>query len=68
MPMEFDSLSEHFELFADMAPPVQRAAATLSEGSLTEMKRALAEALRPYMVNGRIRLSASALGASGAVD
>jgi SAM-dependent methyltransferase len=65
MLMEFESLDHHFALFADMAPPLKLALASLPPAEVAELRLAITASLAPYMAGERVRLPAAALVASG---
>lgn len=65
MQMEFESLAQHWRLFADMAPPVNAAEASLPASELEALKDALAEKLRPFRQGEGVRVLATALCARG---
>lgn len=62
------SFAEHWQAFADMAPPLATAAATLPPQELARIRAAAEEALRPYTDTGgdaAVRVPALAIGATG---
>lgn len=61
---EFASVEQHWEVAADMTPPIKAAAASLPESELARWRAALADAVRPYVgTDGRVRLPMKARGA-----
>lgn len=63
MMLELASASEYLRVFSDVAWKVR--VATLPETDLTRFRDAIAEAARPYMVDGRLKLVATSLCAFG---
>ena len=63
--IEFASLDEHFRATSAMAAPLEIAVATLPADELAQLKRAIAEALKPFMVGERVRVPNVALCATG---
>ena len=63
MMLELASASEYLRVFSDVAWKVR--VATLSETDLTRFREAITEATRPYVVDGRLKLVATSLCASG---
>ena len=61
----FDSLAMHWQTISDMAAPVEAAATTLSKADLARLKQAIADALSPYIVDGRVCVPSTALCAWG---
>ena len=61
---EFDSVEMHWQVNVDMAPPLRAAAQSLPEADLARLKQALADALDPYIVDGRVRVPNTALCAA----
>lgn len=61
---EFDSVDMHWQISADMAPPLRAAAQSLPEVDLARLKEAIIGALEPYVNNGRVRIPNTALCAS----
>ncbi|HVR19155.1 MAG TPA: class I SAM-dependent methyltransferase [Polyangiaceae bacterium] len=62
---EFASLDEHFRATSAMAAPLETAVATLPADELAQLKRAIAEGLKPFMVGERVRVPNVALCATG---
>jgi SAM-dependent methyltransferase len=62
---EFDSLDQHWQSTSAMAAPVEAANSTLPPNELAALKRAVADALRPFMVGQRVRVPNVARCASG---
>jgi SAM-dependent methyltransferase len=62
---EFDSLDEHWRSTSAMAAPVEAANATLPPDELAALKKAIADALAPFMVGDRVRVPNLARCASG---
>jgi SAM-dependent methyltransferase len=59
--LELDSLDLHWQMMVDMATPVEEAARSLSSTQLAELRAAIAEALRPFTRDGRVRVPNTAL-------
>jgi len=62
---EFDSLDDHWRSTSAMAAPVEQANATLPPAELAALKQTIADALKPFVVEGRIRVPNVAQCASG---
>jgi SAM-dependent methyltransferase len=62
---EIDSVDAHFEMFSDMAPPIQNAVRTLPAEDVTRLRNAMREAIAPFTHGGRVRLPATAVVAWG---
>jgi len=65
---ESESVAAQLAMFKDMAPPVRTAYATLPASELARFEAAYAQAVAPYVVEGRPRVPARALGASGSAS
>lgn len=62
---EFDSVEHHWEAMSEMAAPVRAVAATLPAGELEALRSAIAEAIAPYVTDGRPSIPGQALCAVG---
>jgi SAM-dependent methyltransferase len=62
---EFESLELHWQISSDMAAPLAAAKASLSDVDLARLREAIAESLRPYVQDGRVRVPNTALCAWG---
>ena len=56
-PFVFDSADQHFEVATDMAAPVKRAVAGMTEAQIAELRAVLATALAPFRTGTGDRLS-----------
>lgn len=63
MTLELASADEYLQVFSDVAWKARVAA--LSDRDLARLREAIAEAIQPHMVGGRVRLVASSLCAAG---
>lgn len=63
MTLELASADEYLQVFSDVAWKARVAA--LSDGDLERLREAIAEAVQPHIVGGRVRLVASSLCAAG---
>jgi SAM-dependent methyltransferase len=63
MTLELASADEYLQVFSDVAWKARVAA--LSDGDHARLREAIAEAVRPHIVGGRVRLVASSLCAAG---
>ena len=63
MTLELASADEYLQVFSDVAWKGRVAA--LSDGDLERLREAIAEAVQPHIVGGRVRLVASSLCAAG---
>ncbi len=61
------SIDEQWAMFVDMAPPIQAAAKSLPADDVARLRRLHAEAVTPYLVDGRLRVPARALCARARV-
>jgi SAM-dependent methyltransferase len=61
----FDSLEHHWQVASSMAPPIQSVAESGSATDIANLRHALAEALRPYMVGNAVRIAATPRCATG---
>ena len=59
--LEFDSLDHHWQVVSDLAAPLKRAADSLPAERLRELRAGLTEALAPFMVGERVRVTATPL-------
>jgi SAM-dependent methyltransferase len=57
----FESVAHHWEVMADMAPPVKAARQALSPADLERLKSSIAERLQPHLVGETVQLLATAV-------
>jgi hypothetical protein len=63
----FASVAQHWEVFSEMAGPVERVVATLSSADRARLKEKLAGAIAPFVVEGgAVRIPGTQLCVSGA--
>jgi len=63
--VDFDSADQYWRIFGDMATVVGDAIATLTPADLDRLRAAVSDALAPHVVDGRVRLPATPLCATG---
>ena len=63
MTLELASAAEYLQVFSDVAWKAR--VASLPDDRLARFREAIAEAARPYVVDGRLKLVATSLCASG---
>ena len=64
MPIEFESTQEYWEMFTECAAGIKTKIATLSKEDQVKLRRLVDEFAAQHMVNGRLRLVATALCAA----
>lgn len=65
MRLECNSVAEYWQIFIDFAGALQARLSTLSETDVSRLKEDVRGAAEPYMEDGRLRLAATPLCASG---
>ncbi len=63
--MEYESLDQYWEIQSELAAPLKAAIATLSGADVERLKAAVFAGLAPHVQGGRVRLTGTALCATG---